>query len=135
MNYLTKEEIFRDNGISTAYANTGLNAQQLIAIIQATQKALEAKNKAEAVTGLCNCERPVDHCTFKSNCQVINAAPQPNRTAELEEQVKVLRQAVSKVTELRGNIYESESKNEMQALIDAFWACETALAETKGTES
>ena len=23
----------------------------------------------------CNCERPVDHCTFSGNCQVINMQP------------------------------------------------------------
>lgn len=39
-----------------------------------------------------------------------------------------MREALQKVAALRGNVYESESKGEMQALIDAFIACEKALA-------
>ena len=43
-------------------------------------------------------------------------------------QTELMREALQKVAELRGNVYESESKSEMQALIDAFMACEQALA-------
>lgn len=43
-------------------------------------------------------------------------------------QNKQMREALQKVAALRGNVYESESKAEMQALIDAFMACEQALA-------
>lgn len=41
---------------------------------------------------------------------------------------QMLREALQKVAALRGNVYESESKEQMQALIDAFMACEQVLA-------
>lgn len=114
------------------------NTQWLHNFAHAIMDAMEAANKAEPVAWAETDEHGEiawgeEGCfsndpTWIENPVALYTTPQPDRTAELEAQVKVLRDAVGKVSALRGNIYESESKGEMQALIDAFMACDAALA-------